>query len=92
MEDTLHSYDVLHLADLLERVWQERSVAASLVERQSWDVVEDMVLHADSMSGLASKLQVCISGAAKGGYRRVLRLALTHMEETILSIPAHETV
>jgi hypothetical protein len=92
MEDTLLSYDVLHLADLLERVWQERSVSASLVECQSWDVVEAMVLHADSMSGLASKLRVCINGAAKGGYRRVLRLTLTHVEETILSIPAHETV
>ena len=86
----MYNSDVLHLADLLERVWQERSVAASTVERQSWDVVENMVLHADSVPELESKLQGCINCATKGGYRRVLRLALTHMEETILSISAHE--
>jgi hypothetical protein len=88
MDETMHSYDVLHLADLLERVWQERSIAASLVERQSWDVVEGMVLHATSITALESKLRTCIKFAAKGGYRRVLRLALTHMEETILNISA----
>lgn len=88
MDEVTYSNDVLHLADLLERVWQERSIAASLVERQSWDVVEGMVLHANTITELESKLRTCISFAAKGGYRRVLRLALTHMEETILNTSA----
>lgn len=80
MED-INTYDVLQLAGLLERAWAERDAALSDVERQSWDLIETMILHEPTVQSLTCQLRKSAGFSRKGSFRMAVKVMLTYVEE-----------
>jgi len=83
--DDIDTYDIQLLAGFLERAWAGRDAALSDFERQSWDMIETMILNEPTVKSLTSKLQTSVRSCHKGSFRLAVRVMLTYMEEVKIS-------
>lgn len=80
---------ILEVVDLLAHFMIQQERSSTPTEIQSWGLVIDMAAAADTPEQLRRALTKSMNALGACSYRRVLRIALAHVEEACITFSAH---
>lgn len=83
---------IFEVVDLLEQFMSQQDRSSTPQESQSWGLVIDMAAASDTVEDLRTALTKNMQSLKPCSYRRVLRVALAHVEEACTTLPAHAVV